>query len=75
MTSNKKIFSGESQIFNPRLKIIANVDRVWEHLETGTTSPVLVEVDPSNACNQACNFCLSSYIHFELFQPRLSKMS
>jgi wyosine [tRNA(Phe)-imidazoG37] synthetase (radical SAM superfamily) len=55
----------KSNIFNPQAKVIANVDRVIEHLETGYASPVLIEVDPSNACNHACNFCLSSYIHFD----------
>ena len=58
----------ESKIFNPQAKIIANVDRAIEHLETGYTDPVLIEVDPSNACNHACSFCLSSYIHFEKYK-------
>jgi cyclic pyranopterin phosphate synthase len=58
----------ESKIFNPRLKVIANVDRVLEFIDTGNTAPVLVEVDPSNACNHACSFCLSSYIHFEKYK-------
>ena len=53
----------KSKIFDPQSKILANVDRVVEHLETGYAPPVLIEVDPSNACNHACNFCLSSYIH------------
>tara|TARA_B100000315_G_scaffold249423_1_gene280615 strand:+ start:562 stop:1845 length:1284 start_codon:yes stop_codon:yes gene_type:complete len=58
----------KSEIFNPQLKISANVDRVLEHIETGCTPPVLVEVDPSNACNHACNFCCSSYIHFKKYK-------
>jgi MoaA/NifB/PqqE/SkfB family radical SAM enzyme len=58
----------DSKIFNPRLKIIANVENAIEHIETGYTAPVLIEVDPSNACNHACNFCLSSYIHFEKYK-------
>ena len=58
----------ESKIFNPQLKISANVDRVIEFVETGNTSPILIEVDPSNACNHACSFCLSSYIHFEKYR-------
>ena len=53
----------DSLIFNPQAKIIANVDRALEHLETGYSNPVLVEVDPSNACNHGCYFCISSYIH------------
>ena len=46
----------------------ANVDRAIEHIKTGYTSPVLIEVDPSNACNHACSFCLSSYIHFDKYK-------
>ena len=57
-----------SDIFNPRIKILANADRVIEFIETGNTSPVLIEVDPSNACNHACSFCLSSYIHFDKYR-------
>ena len=52
-------------IFDPKSKILANADRVVEFIETENTSPVLIEVDPSNACNHACSFCLSSYIHFD----------
>jgi len=62
------MFTKESKIFNPRLKVIANADRVVEFIETGNTAPVLIEVDPSNACNHACSFCLSSYIHFEKYK-------
>lgn len=57
-----------SKIFDPQAKILANVDRAIEFLETGNTAPVLVEVDPSNACNHACSFCLSAYIHFDKFK-------
>lgn len=55
-------------IFDPKSKILANVDRVVEFIETQNTSPVLIEVDPSNACNHACSFCLSSYIHFDKYK-------
>ena len=60
--------NNKSKIFNPQAKILANVDRAIQHIETGYAPPVLVEVDPSNACNHACNFCLSSYIHFDKFK-------
>lgn len=60
--------NGEKKIFDPQLKVRANADRVIEFIQTGNTAPVLVEVDPSNACNHACNFCLSSYIHFEKYK-------
>ncbi|MAF42555.1 MAG: hypothetical protein CMI54_00105 [Parcubacteria group bacterium] len=58
-----KILNKGTEIFNPQAKIIANVDRAIEFFETGNTAPVLLEVDPSNACNHGCYFCISSYIH------------
>lgn len=64
----KELYSKKSKIFNPQSKIIANADRVVDFIENGNTSPVLIEVDPSNACNHACNFCLSSYIHFDKYK-------
>ena len=50
-------------VFDPRAKIIANSDRVLEFLQGKNPAPVLVEIDPSNACNHGCYFCISSYIH------------
>lgn len=52
-----------NKIFDPQSKIIANLDRVLATLEGKVTPPVLVEIDPSNTCNHACKFCISSYIH------------
>ena len=63
MDDIKQILSKGTSIFNPQAKVIANADRVVEFLETGNTKPVFVEVDPSNACNHGCYFCISSYIH------------
>ena len=53
----------ESKIFNPRAKVLANADRVLEFFEDHLATPILVEIDPSNACNHGCYFCISSYIH------------
>jgi GTP 3',8-cyclase len=50
-------------VFDPQAKIIANSDRVLEFLQGKNPAPVLVEIDPSNACNHGCYFCISSYIH------------
>jgi len=52
-----------SKIFAPQSKVIANVDRALELVKGDNPPPVLVEVDPSNACNHGCHFCISSYIH------------
>ena len=68
MESFDKILKTKSRIFNPEAKILANIDRVVEFIKTGNAPPVLVEVDPSNACNHACSFCLSSYIHFDKYK-------
>ena len=51
------------RIFEPSSKVVANYDRVDDLLGGGNPPPVLVEVDPSNACNHGCYFCISSYIH------------
>jgi len=50
-------------MFDPQAKIIANSDRVLDFLQGKNPAPILVEVDPSNACNHGCHFCISSYIH------------
>jgi len=52
-----------SQIFNPRNKVLHNLDYVKRFIVSGYSPPVLVEIDPSNACNHGCHFCISSYIH------------
>lgn len=59
---------GQRVIFNPTKKILANLDRVVEYFDNGVASPVLVEIDPSNICNQGCAFCLSSHIHFKKYK-------
>ena len=59
----KDYVKGGTDIFNPQAKVIANVENVIQFLETENAPPVLVEVDPSNACNHGCYFCISSYIH------------
>lgn len=59
---------GQRVIFNPTKKILANLDRVIEFFRCGTVSPILVEIDPSNICNQGCSFCLSSHIHFKKYK-------
>jgi GTP 3',8-cyclase len=50
-------------MFDPKSKIIANADRVVDFLKGKNPAPVLIEIDPSNACNHGCYFCISSYIH------------
>ena len=56
-------------MFNPQKKVIANIDKIIPFLDGDwKTPPVIIEMDPSNACNHGCRFCFSSYIHFEEFK-------
>lgn len=50
-------------MFDPKNKIIANAPKILDLLKGKNPSPILVEIDPSNACNHGCYFCISSYIH------------
>jgi len=58
------------RLFEPGNKVLSNYDKVDELLDGGNPSPVLVEVDPSNACNHGCVFCASSYIHFPEYKSK-----
>ena len=68
MEMDKKELLEGTEIFNPQAKVVANLDAALEFFKTGNTSPVLVEIDPSNACNHGCSFCLSSHIHFSKYK-------
>jgi cyclic pyranopterin phosphate synthase len=50
-------------MFDPRSKIFANAPIVFDYLKGKNPAPILIEFDPSNACNHGCYFCISSYIH------------
>lgn len=50
-------------MFDPKNKIFANAPKILDLLKGKNPSPILVEIDPSNACNHGCYFCISSYIH------------
>lgn len=63
MKEIEKISQTGTNIFNPQAKVLANVENVIQFIETQNAPPVLVEFDPSNACNHGCYFCISSYIH------------
>ena len=50
-------------MFDPKNKIFANAPIIFDYLNGKNPAPILVEFDPSNACNHGCYFCISSYIH------------
>ena len=60
--------SSNSKIFNPQAKIAVHVDKVLKHLNGKKIDPITLEVDPSNACNHSCPFCISGHIHLNKFK-------
>lgn len=50
---------------NPQSKILWHLDRVAEWQATGSTSPIIFEIDPSNKCNQDCPWCTFSKLRSE----------
>ena len=50
---------------NPQSKLLWHVDRLYQFNETGTTKPILFEIDPSNKCNQDCPWCTFSRLRSE----------
>lgn len=50
---------------NPQSKLLWHVDRLYQFKETGTTKPLIFEIDPSNKCNQDCPWCSFSKLRSE----------
>jgi radical SAM protein with 4Fe4S-binding SPASM domain len=49
--------------FHNSWKMLHHLDRLAEWKQTGSTRPVMMEVNLTNICNQACRWCISSYSH------------
>jgi MoaA/NifB/PqqE/SkfB family radical SAM enzyme len=47
--------------FDPQGKILWHLDRVVPLLDGQTVYPIMVELDPSNLCNQKCIWCTFDY--------------
>ena len=60
--------SNLSKIFNPQLKILHHLDRVLDYFDGNLVDPITLEIDPSNACNHSCPFCISGHIHLKKFK-------
>jgi len=58
----------ESKIFNPKAKVLVHHKKIKEYFKTGNVDPITLEVDPSNACNHSCPFCISGHIHLDKFK-------
>ena len=58
----------DSKIFNPQGKVLIHYKKIKNYLDTGNADPITIEVDPSNACNHSCPFCISGHIHLSKFK-------
>lgn len=43
--------------FNPQAKLMWHGDRVKQWIDTGNTSPIIIEVSPTGYCNAECPWC------------------
>ena len=57
-----------SRIFNPSEKVLCHLDTVDKYLKNQKYDPITIEIDPSNACNHSCPFCISGHLHLKKFQ-------
>jgi len=64
--------------FHP-LKVLNHFDKLKAVAQGENTSPITVEIDPSNRCNHACKWCVSAlshtgeYIELECFERLVSE--
>ena len=57
-----------SRIFNPSEKVLCHLDTVDKYLKNQKYDPITIEIDPSNACNHSCPFCISGHLHLKKFK-------
>ncbi len=58
----------DSKRFNPQGKILVHYDKVKKYFKNGNVDPITLEIDPSNACNHSCPFCISGHIHLSKYK-------
>ncbi len=73
MSSERKTFNlntpaNRQSMFNPQSKVLHHLDRVVDFLNNKNVDPINVEIDPSNACNHSCPFCISGHIHLSKYK-------
>jgi hypothetical protein len=57
-----------SKIFNPHDKILCHINTIKDYFEKKNPYPITIEIDPSNACNHSCSFCISGHIHLSKYK-------
>jgi len=57
--------------FGAQVKMLWHLDRLAEWHQTGDTFPLLIEINPTNRCNEACRWCISGNTH--LSNPAMAR--
>jgi len=57
-----------STIFSPQNKILCHLEKVEALINNKNPYPVTLEIDPSNACNHSCPFCISGHLHLSKYK-------
>ena len=57
-----------SKIFNPQNKILCHLNKIEKYFANKNPAPITIEIDPSNACNHSCPFCISGHLHLKEYK-------
>ncbi len=66
--NNPSVPAVKQTMFNPQSKVLHHLDRVIDLVNKKNVDPINIEIDPSNACNHSCPFCISGHMHLSKFK-------
>ena len=67
-TLGAKLPAVKQTMFNPQAKVLHHLDRIVDFFNDKPVDPISIEIDPSNACNHSCPFCISGHIHLSKYK-------
>ncbi len=67
-TLGAKLPAVKQTMFNPQAKVLHHLDRIVDFFNNKPVDPISIEIDPSNACNHSCPFCISGHIHLSKYK-------
>lgn len=67
-TYNSTLPAEKQTMFSPQSKVLHHLDRVVDFLHNKRVDPINIEIDPSNACNHSCPFCISGHLHLSKYK-------
>ena len=65
---NINVPAEKQTMFSPQAKVLHHIDRVVDFIGNKKVDPINIEIDPSNACNHSCPFCISGHLHLTKFK-------